>query len=346
MLTNRELGHLLSGFPRLPYVPEPSPLEHSPNLTKQLNGVQAWIKRDDQIGPGLGGNKGRSLSYLMADVLNKGKKKVVTYGGLQSNHVRMTAACCAQMGLEAHLFFFEKRPPELRGNLLLCELFGGQMHFIPFGAGGDGNMRLETAIFLVRALSFFWPGPGAYFIPGGGHSVTGSLGYVEAALEINEQITDAGIPHEKVTLVIPCGTGGTLAGLMAGFRLLGSPVKLIGIDVGRLWKDFPASVASLSTKLCQVFGQPIFFSAKDVPLIEIKYAGPGYAVYTDFVGEAIRSLAHSEGILLDPVYTGKAFAGMLDLSAKGHFAADSHLIFLHTGGLPGLWAYADQLVDL
>ena len=219
------------------------------------------------------------------------------------------------------------------------------MHFIPLGAGGDGNMRIETAIFLVRALSLLWPGPGAYFIPGGGHSVTGSLGYVEAALEINEQITDAGLAHEKVTLVIPCGTGGTLAGLMAGFRLLGSPVNLIGIDVGRLWKKFPASVASLSTGLCKVLGNPITFSAEDVPLIEINYAAPGYALYSDSVGEAIRGLAHREGILLDPVYTGKAFAGMLDLAAKGHFAADSHLIFLHTGGLPGLWAYADQLAN-
>jgi 1-aminocyclopropane-1-carboxylate deaminase/D-cysteine desulfhydrase-like pyridoxal-dependent ACC family enzyme len=249
------------------------------------------------------------------------------------------------MGLEAHLFYFEKRPPELRGNLLLCNLFGARMHFIPLGTGSDGNMRIETTDFLVRALSLLWPGPGAYFIPVGGHNVTGCLGYVEAALEINEQITAAGLSHEKVTLVIPCGTGGTLAGLMAGFRLLDSPVRLLGIDVGRLWKGFPASVASLSSKLCQALGQPVSFSAFDVPLIEFIYAGAGYAVYSDPVGAAIRSLAQSEGILLDPVYTGKAFAGMLDLAAKGHFAADSHLIFLHTGGLPGLWAYADQLAS-
>lgn len=343
MLTNAELRRLLEAIPRLPYIRQPTPLQSSPNLTKQLNGLQAWIKRDDQIGPGLGGNKGRPLAYIMADVLDSGKKKVVTYGGLQSNHARMTAACCAQLGLDAHLFYFERRPPELSGNLLLCELFGGRMHFIPLGAGGNGGMRLETAIFLVKSLSLFWPGPGAYFIPGGGHNVKGCLGYVEAAVEIDDQIKEVGLAPEKVTIVVPCGTGGTLAGLMAGFRLLASPVRLIGIDIGRLWKGFDSSIANLSAKVCQHLGHPVTFPAEDVPLVKINYAGPGYAVFTEAVGEGIRSLAHNEGILLDPVYTGKAFAGMLDLSAKGYFPAGSHVVFLHTGGLPGLWAYSGQL---
>lgn len=345
MLTSSELGQLLSAFPRMPYAKGHTPLDPSPNLTRILHGPHVWIKRDDQIGPGLGGNKGRSLSYLMAEVQKQGKRKVATFGGLQSNHMRITAACCAQMGLEAHLFYFEKRPDELQGNLLLCDLFGSRMHFVPVGGGSDGSLTIETASFLVRAFSLLRIGPGAFFIPVGGHSVTGCLGYVEAALELNDQIVAKGLPLENVTLVIPCGTGGTLAGLMTGFHLLNSPIRMLGIDIGRLWRRFPASIARLSNKLCQALGQPTSFSEKNVPLIEHIYANPGYAGYANSVGEAIKSMAQHEGILLDPVYTAKAFAGLLDLSAKGYFSANSHVIFLHTGGLPGLWAYSEQLIN-
>lgn len=328
----------------MPYINRPTPLDPSPNLTRISNGPQVWIKRDDQIGPGLGGNKGRTLSYIMAEVQKLGKRKVATFGGLQSNHMRMTAACCAQMGLKAHLFYFEKRPHELKGNLLLCDLFGSQMHFVPIGGGSDGSLTIETTSFLVRAFSLLRLGPRVFFIPVGGHTVTGCLGYVEAALELNEQIVAKGLSPEKVTLVVPCGTGGTLAGLMTGLHLLGSQVRVLGIDIGRLWRRFPASIARLSNKLCQALGQPASYSEEHVPLIEHIYANPGYAIYANPVGEAIKSMAQNEGILLDPVYTAKAFAGLLDLSAEGYFSSDSHVIFLHTGGLPGLWAYTDQLL--
>ena len=342
-MTPAELHRRLSHFPRLPYAQGPTPLEPLANLTRRLNGPQLWIKRDDNLGPGLGGNKGRKLAFLMAEILRQGKRKVITYGGRQSNHARMTAAACAQLGLEAHLFFFARRPPALRGNLLLDDLFGARLHFIPFGGGGDGSMTLETTNRLVRLLSFFFVGPGAYFMPVGGHNVTGCLGYVDAARELREQVQAAGLPPQRTTVVTAAGTGGTLAGLVAGLALLQSPLRVLGLDVGKLWKAFPASLARLAGALCTTLGEDHVFRPQQIPLIEAVYAGPGYAAFTPKTGRAIATLAQTEGILLDPVYTGKAFAGLLDLVAQGQFVAGEHVIFLHTGGLPGLWAYEEDV---
>jgi 1-aminocyclopropane-1-carboxylate deaminase/D-cysteine desulfhydrase-like pyridoxal-dependent ACC family enzyme len=291
----------------------------------------------------MGGNKGRKLEYIMADVLRLQKRKVVTYGGLQSNHARMTAAACAALGLEAHLFFFERRPRKLEGNLLLNELLGARMRFIPFGGGGDASMTIEFTNRLVRLASAILVGPGAYFVPVGGHSVIGCMGYVEAACELHEQLSAQGVNPERVTVVTAVGSGGTLAGLMAGFALLDSPVKLLGIDVGKLWKTFPASLARLAGKLCATLDSPRTFRSGDVPMIEGAYVGPGYATLTPEAAVAIRILAQSEGIVLDPIYTGKAFAGLLDM--LGDFSADEDIVFLHSGGTPGLWALADQIVD-
>lgn len=345
MLTAEELQERLGKFPRLSYGQYPTPLEPLDNLTSLLNGPRLWVKRDDQLGPGMGGNKGRKLEYLMAEVRRLEKKKVVTFGGLQSNHVRMTAACCAALGLEAHLFFFDKRPDVLEGNLLLDRLFGAKLHFIPAGAGGDASMTIETTNRLVRLVSLALAGPGTYFIPVGGHNVTGCMGYVRAALEFGKQIAEKGLENERITVITACGTGGTLAGLLAGFRLLATPVKVLGIDVGKLWKSFPASIARVANELCQVLGQVGKIQPAEVPLIEGKYVGQGYAVFDKAAAEAIKMLARSEGIILDPVYTGKAFSGMLDMIRRGYFDREEHIIFLHTGGAPGLWAYTNEILN-
>ncbi len=343
-----QLRDRLNQFPRLRYGRLPTPLEPLPHLTRQLDGSghggpQVWIKRDDGYGPGLGGNKGRKLEFLMAEVLRQGKQKVVTFGGLQSNHARMTAAACAGLGLAAHLFFFEKRPSTLQGNLFLDDLFNAHLHFIPFGSGGDASLTLAKTNRLVRLLAAALVGPRAYFMPVGGHTVTGSLGYVDAALEIHEQVGVLGLTAQKTVVVTAVGTGGTLAGLMAGLHLIRSPIQLLGIDIGKLWKAFPASIARLASDLCAVLGDAHEFRATAVPMIEATYAGPGYSLMPRETAVAIQALAQSEGILLDPVYTGKAFAGLLDLIQKGNFSPESHLIFLHTGGFPGLWAYSHDL---
>ena len=338
-----DLQQRLAQFPRIVYGGLPTPLEPLPRLSAALNGPQLWLKRDDGIGPGMGGNKGRKLSFIMADVQQQGKQKVVTYGGLQSNHARMTAAACAALDLEAHLFFFEKRPLSLQGNLLLDTLFGARLHFIPFGGGGEASMSLEATNRLVRLVSTLLVGPRAYFMPVGGHTVIGCLGYVEAAWEIQEQVTNLCLPLEKVTVITAVGTGGTLAGLMAGLHLINSPIRLLGLDIGKLWKAFPQTLANLSSELCAVLGKSVHFSPTEVPMIEAIYAGAGYSILNEETVTAVRTLAQYEGVILDPVYTGKAFAGLLDLIKQGQFQADEHVIFLHTGGFPGNWAYADQL---
>jgi L-cysteate sulfo-lyase len=345
MDTHSKLRQRLSQFPRIPYAGLPTPLEPLPRLSAKLKGPQLWLKRDDNFGPGIGGNKGRKLSFLMANVQQQGKQKVVTYGGLQSNHARMTAAACAALGLEAHLFFFEKRPLSLEGNLLLDTLLGANLHFIPFGGGGDASMTLETTNKLVYVLSKLLVGLRSYFMPVGGHTVVGCLGYVEAAWEIHDQVSTLGLPLEKVTVITAVGSGGTLAGLMAGLQLIQSPIRLLGIDIGKLWKAFPVSLAKLASDLCGVFDEPTHFSLADVPMIEAVYAGAGYSILNAETVSAIRLLAQTEGVILDPVYTGKAFAGLLDLIHKKHFQPDEHLIFLHTGGFPGNWAYSVHLFD-
>jgi 1-aminocyclopropane-1-carboxylate deaminase/D-cysteine desulfhydrase-like pyridoxal-dependent ACC family enzyme len=174
-----------------------------------------------------------------------------------------------------------------------------------------------------------------YFIPVGGHSLLGCLGYVRAALEIDEQVRGLGI--ENAWLVLAAGSGGTLAGLQAGLALVHSPIRLLGIDVGKLWKAFPASIARLAGALCSRLGGSQVFRPEEVPMVEGRYVGSKYAAPTPACQDAIRCLARAEGILLDPVYTGKAFAGLLDLLRRKELGEDEPVIFLHTGGAPALF---------
>jgi D-cysteine desulfhydrase family pyridoxal phosphate-dependent enzyme len=331
---NDTLRQRLDAYPRVPLAEYPTPLEYLPRLSDEL-GRMVYVKRDDVIGPAMGGNKVRKLEYLLADAQARGRRKVVTFGGLQSNHARMTAAAARRCGLEPHLFFFERRPQRLTGNLLLNELLGARMHFVPFGGGSTGGLTLETTIRLVHWVARLRVG-GHYFIPVGGHSWRGCLGYVRAAVEIHEQAEALGI--EEAWLVLAVGSGGTLAGLLAGLALRGSPLRPLGIDVGKLWKGMPSSIARMAGELCTRLGHARKFAPDEVPCVEATYVGQGYAVPTAGCRAAIRRLARLEGVLLDPVYTGKAFAGLLDLIDKGQLSRDKPIIFLHTGGVPGLFA--------
>ncbi len=327
----------LEAQPRLTLAQYPTPLQFLPRLSREL-GRAIYCKRDDEIGPGLGGNKTRKLEYLMAEAQRRGARKVVTFGGLQSNHARLTAAVARQLGLEPHLFYFERRPPIFAGNLLLNQFLDAHMHFIPLGGGG--GMTLESTIRLVRLVAWALVGP-HYFIPVGGHSWLGALGYVRAALEIDIQAREQGL--KDAWLVVAAGSGGTLAGLQAGLALCDSPLQVLGIDVGKLWKLFPASIALLATEICARLGSPHEFRASQVPLIEGTYVGERYGVPSPLGVAAMRTLAQAEGIFLDPVYTGKAFAGMLDRIKRGELGHDEPVIFLHTGGTPALFAFSQEL---
>jgi D-cysteine desulfhydrase family pyridoxal phosphate-dependent enzyme len=326
----------LNHYARIPLAEYPTPLEYLPRLSAEL-GREVYIKRDDVMGPGLGGNKTRKLEYLLAEARQRGKRKVVTFGGLQSNHARITAAAACKLGLEPHLFYFESRPKEMVGNLLLNQIYGARMHFIPLGGGG--GMTLEVTNRLVRLVALLLVGR-HYFIPVGGHTWLGCLGYVRAALEIHEQAKEHGI--ENAHLVTAAGTGGTLAGLLAGLSLIDSPLQLLGIDVGKLWKGFPISLAHLTTEICHQLGEQRTFESDDIPLLENIYAVPKYGEPSEGGLNAIQKLASLEGILLDPVYTAKAFAGLLDLVKQGKLGGDEPVIFLHTGGLPALFAFEDR----
>ncbi len=330
----------LDRYPRLPLADYPTPLQLLPRLSEQLQ-RPLYLKRDDELGPGGGGNKTRKLEYLLAEAQQRGMHKIATFGGLQSNHARITAAAARRLGLEPHLFYFERRPARLEGNLFLNELFGARMHFVPFGGGGDASLTLETTIRLVHLVAWLRIGP-HYFIPVGGHSWRGCLGYVRAAIELDAQAHSLGM--ERGYVVMAAGSGGTLAGMCAGLHLIGSSLHPLGIDVGRLWKEFPRSIARLASELCARLGQPHTFMPAETPLIENTYVGSRYAVPSEQGLAAIQRLAQAEGVILDPVYTGKAFAGMIDLIVRRQLGDDEPLIFLHTGGWPALFA-GDRIVQ-
>jgi len=331
-MTPADLLARLDAHPRVVLGETPTPLRRLERLSTEL-GRPLYVKRDDLVGPALGGNKTRKLEYLLAEARQLGAKKVVTFGGLQSNHARLTAAAATMLGLEPHLFYFESRPKTLTGNLLLNELLGARMHFFPLSPKRPRPRSLESTIRLARLLARLRVGP-HYFIPVGGHTWTGALGYVRAAVEIDEQARGLGAGDAWV--VVAAGSGGTLAGLLAGLRLVGSRLRPLGIDVGNLWKDFPASVACLASDVCERLGEPLAFTPGDVPLVARTYVGEAYGRPSETGNAALARLARAEGILLDPVYTAKAFAGLLGEDRR--FGPNEPVVFLHTGGVPALFA--------
>jgi D-cysteine desulfhydrase len=312
----------------------PTPLVRLDNLSREL-GREVYVKRDDALGPAGGGNKTRKLEYLLADAVEAGATRIVTVGGLQSNHARLTAAAARILGFEPHLLLFGKKPKRALGNLLLDRLAGAELHFIPPGPIASGPCTFEELDAYVREEATKRVGD-HYHVPLGGSNGLGSLGYVRAAVEIEEQAQAAGVADAWV--VVATGSGGTLAGLIAGFRLIGSSLRLVGIDVASIWKNSPELVARIANDAAGLIGLPANVEPSDVSLIEHTYVGEGYAVPSSDGTAAIRHLVRSEGLLLDPTYTGKAFAGLLDLNESGHLGDDEPVIFWHTGGLPGLFA--------
>jgi 1-aminocyclopropane-1-carboxylate deaminase/D-cysteine desulfhydrase-like pyridoxal-dependent ACC family enzyme len=328
-----ELRARLEAHPRVVLSETPTTLAPLERLSAAL-GRPVLVKRDDLLGPALGGNKTRKLEYLMADARRQGATRVATFGGLQSNHARLTAAAASLLGMEAHLLYFDPRPEHFTGNLLLNERLGARMHFFPLASKRPRPRSLETTIRLARLLARLRVGP-HYFIPVGGHTWTGALGYVRAAVEIDEQARGLGLGD--AWLVLAAGSGGTLGGLLAGLRLLGSPLRPLGIDVGGLWKDFPAAVAHLAGEVCARLGEPHVFEPEEVALVERTYVGEAYGRPSAEGNAALERLARAEGILLDPVYTAKAFAGLLGEAERGRFGS-APVVFLHTGGVPALFA--------
>ena len=315
-------------LPRLPFAHFPTPVEPTPRLAAVLGGPSLWVKRDDQTGLALGGNKARKLEFILAQAQADGARLLITTGAVQSNQCRQTAAAAARFGFECLLVLPGSPPATANGNLLLDGLLGAEIHWC-------GNELKEVA--LQRVFDDAWAaGRRPYLVPYGASSPLGAAGYIAAMYEWMDQA------HEVDLIVVASSSGGTQAGLVAGGRLAGYRGRVLGVSVDVPAAELRAKVAELATQAASLWGQPAEFHPDEIDVTD-EYIGGGYGVLGDLERDAVRLFARSEGILLDPVYTGRAAGGMLDLIRRGEIRPDSRVLFWHTGGAPAIFAYADQL---
>jgi L-cysteate sulfo-lyase len=330
----------LSKFPRFPLAHLPTSLEPLDRLraeiAKDRGGPRLYIKRDDCTGLALGGNKTRKAEFLIGDALRAGATTIVTEGGLQSNHVRQTAAAAAKAGLTCHLVLDHNVPIGTaiyreNGNLLLDRVLGAVVHLC-----AAGEARADAIARLLPSLRV--KGEVPYYIPTGGSNETGALGYAAAALELLHQAKDSGIAIDRV--LFATASGGTQAGLVVGMTMAEARVEILGIDVENEADALLADVRRIAAACADKVGLKAALR-DDAFQIRSGYAGAGYGVPTPGMLEAVSLLARLEGIILDPVYAGKAMAGLIDLVRTGVFASDETIVFVHTGGMPAMFAYAD-----
>ena len=324
----------LARFPRAELAHLPTPLEPMPALSKHLGGPTLYIKRDDCTGLATGGNKTRKLEYLMGDALAEGADTVITAGAVQSNHTRQTAAAAAKLGLRCEhvlLRSHHSNDPEYghNGNVLLNRLLGAELHYLEAGSDVAGAMA-ETAE-AVRAR-----GGKPYTIPVGGSSPIGAMGYVAAAREVEAQADALGFQIDCV--VTATASGSSQSGLVVGFRGVSSAASVIGFNVYLEDSVVEAHVREVAEAAAGMLGITGGIP-RDAIVVNGDYRGSGYGVPTKEMVEAVSLLARHEGIVLDPVYTGKAFAGLVGLVREGFFKASDNIVFLHTGGIPELFVY-------
>ncbi|OUR68102.1 D-cysteine desulfhydrase [Marinomonas sp. 42_23_T18] len=315
----------------------PTPLESMPGLSLTL-GYKLFVKRDDCTGLAGGGNKTRKLEYLLAAARDAGADTLVTIGGLQSNHARQTAAAAAKFGFACELVLedVEGTPKEDyydNGNILLDKLFGATIHLV---GEGEDSQAFSHQLMTVLAEE----GKSPYFIPVGGSNEIGSLGYVRCANEILEQMAEQGIELDQI--VLASGSAGTQAGLLAGLIAANSSIPVVGISISRDAEAQHLLVENLLDKtLCLMGLDPEL--AKGRVLICGDYVGDGYGITTPGTIEAVKMAAQFEGLLLDPVYTGKGMSGLIDMCRTKVFEKNHNILFLHTGGSQALFAYREVL---
>ena len=316
---------------RLHFAHLPTPVEALPRLSETLGGPRLLIKRDDQTGLAFGGNKTRKLEFLVAEARDQGAKTLVSGGALQSNHCRQTAAAAARFGFQCILVLTGDKPKQPSANLLLDQLFGAQ---VAYAADRTDRDRILQQTFDRAAEKGMKP----YLVPYGGSSPTGALGYAFAVKEFMEQ----NVPADWI--VFATSSGGTHAGLLLGQRMFGYKGKVLGISVDESEEWLRDHISELASSASEKLGKRIEFTPAEV-LANADYCAAGYGVLTEPEREAIHLFAEHEGLLLDPVYTGRAAAGMIDLIRKGFFKKNETVLFLHTGGQPALFAgeYANQI---
>lgn len=326
----------LSLFPRIQLGHFPTPLEPMANLTALLGGPRLWVKRDDCTGLSTGGNKTRKLEYLMAEAIAARADVVITQGATQSNHARQTAAAAAKLGMKCHILLEDRTgstDPDYtdNGNVLLDRLHGATVD----RRSGGSNMQQEMEQLAEQLKA---DGARPYVIPGGGSTPVGALGYVSAAMELASQAAARGLRMDY--LVHATGSAGTQAGLVAGLHAINSDTKLLGIGVRAPQEKQEAMVYDLACRTAEHMrmggGIP-----RELVAANCDYVGAGYGLPTAGMLEAVEILARTEGLLLDPVYSGKGMAGLIDLIRKGYFKANDNVVFLHTGGSVALFGYGD-----
>lgn len=313
----------MKAIPRVKIAHLPTPIEPLPRLSNILGGPRLFVKRDDQTGLAFGGNKTRKLEFLVAEALANGAKTLITAGAVQSNHCRQTAAAAARFGLGCILVLAGEPPATSSGNLLLDRLLGAQIAWAA---------RPERDTMLQRTFETAWEnGQRPYLVPYGGSNATGASAYAFAIQEMLEQ------NFQPDWIVFASSSGGTQAGMALGARLFGYRGQVLGISVDETQDSLAARVAALANTTAEFLGETIAFTPQDV-LVNADYLGQGYGMMGDIEKEAIHLFARHEGLLLDPVYTGRAAAGLLDLIRRGNFKRDETVLFWHTGGSPALFA--------
>ena len=313
----------MKNLPRLRFAHLPTPVEPLPGVSTALKGPTLWVKRDDQTGLAFGGNKTRKLELLVAEARANGARTLITTGAVQSNHCRQTAAAAARFGFDCILVLAGEKPAQVSGNLLLDQLFGAEVVW---------TLPSHREQALKEVFDAAWEaGRRPYLVPYGGSNTTGATAYVLALQELLDQ------GQHPEWIVFASSSGGTQAGLVLGARLFGFQGKVLGISVDQPAGELQARVAQLATETADFLGEKLRFTPEDV-LVNDDYLGQGYGVMGAPERQAVQLFARRDGLLLDPVYTGRAAAGLIDLIQKGYFAAGTSVLFWHTGGTPALFA--------
>lgn len=322
-------------FPRRKYLQGPTPIETMPSLSKALGGdINLYVKRDDLLPGASGGNKTRKLEFCIADALAKGADTIITCGAVQSNHARLTASWSAKEGLDCHLILEERvkgsYKKEASGNNFLFELLGVKSIRVVEGGSDMAAEMDKKADELVSA------GKNPYIIPGGASNAIGATGYAVCAEETMNQFNDMRLDIDHI--IVPSGSAGTHAGMVVGMTGVNGNISISGVNVSRSKEVQEEIVYDLAVETAQRLEVKGGIAREDIVCFD-QYVGPGYSLPTDAMVEAVKLFAGTEAILLDPVYSGKAAAGLIDLIRKGYFSKGSNILFLHTGGSPALYAY-------
>jgi D-cysteine desulfhydrase family pyridoxal phosphate-dependent enzyme len=325
---------MLNHLARYPLAHLPTPLEALPRLSAALGGPRLYIKRDDQTGLATGGNKTRKLEFLLAEAQAHGADTLLTVGAPQSNHCRQTAAAAAKAGLRCALVLGGNPPATVTGNILLDHLLGAEIHY----AGAQTREAKFAEVLAAEQAA----GHTVYPVPLGGSTPLGAVSYANAMLELAAQARALDLAFDRI--VFASSSAGTHAGLVVGATMAGLSGEVLGVSVDHPRDVLRGMVAHLATQTAQLLGQPHQYHLSDIA-VNADYLGGGYAALGAPEREAIELFARHEGVLLDPVYTGRAAAGLIDLIRKGTIGAGETALFWHTGGMPALWAYARELAQ-